>query len=256
MNIDLPFHPITGLQAIGIVGGKPVYPIIGGAPDDDEDSGSDDGGDDAGGDGGTDDNPDGGDGSRLNRFGYPDDTPLAEMSTPEQLAYWKHKSRMHESKAKDLRKGESAEAEKLKDRIKELEDAQKSDAEKASEAALAKAREDGEKAGREAVLPLLREAQLRAYASIVVPTDVLDDVVDSFRVDKFLDDEGELDGKRVVDYLSKIFNGKKSEDDSEDDKPKGRPNWGQGSTKTKSKPDHAATGLAIAKARGYVKDES
>ena len=32
MNCNLPVHPRTGLTAVGIVGGKPVWPILGGAP--------------------------------------------------------------------------------------------------------------------------------------------------------------------------------------------------------------------------------
>jgi hypothetical protein len=37
MQEELPVHPFTGLRAVGIVGGRPVWPIMGGAPDDDDD---------------------------------------------------------------------------------------------------------------------------------------------------------------------------------------------------------------------------
>lgn len=33
----LPVHPITGLTALAVLGDRPVWPVIGGAPDDDED---------------------------------------------------------------------------------------------------------------------------------------------------------------------------------------------------------------------------
>lgn len=38
LNKYLPIHPITGLQAVGIVGGRPVWPILGGSGDGNDDS--------------------------------------------------------------------------------------------------------------------------------------------------------------------------------------------------------------------------
>jgi len=37
-----------------------------------------------------------------NEHGYPDDTPIAEMTIEQQAAYWKRQSRKHESEKKDL----------------------------------------------------------------------------------------------------------------------------------------------------------
>jgi len=42
-SLPLPLHPVTGVQALGIVNGRAVYPVRGGATDDDE-SGDDDAG--------------------------------------------------------------------------------------------------------------------------------------------------------------------------------------------------------------------
>lgn len=40
--LDLPVHPFTGLTAIGLLDdGRPVWPVMGGAPDDDDDLGMD-----------------------------------------------------------------------------------------------------------------------------------------------------------------------------------------------------------------------
>lgn len=45
---DLPVHPFTGLTALGLRrNGAPIWPVKGGAPDDDGDGGDDSGGDDA-----------------------------------------------------------------------------------------------------------------------------------------------------------------------------------------------------------------
>lgn len=53
MNEILPVHPFTGLQAIGIVGGRPVWPIKGGS----DDHGASEGGEGANGEGGDGNEP-------------------------------------------------------------------------------------------------------------------------------------------------------------------------------------------------------
>jgi hypothetical protein len=59
LDIDLPVHPFTGMTALAVLGsGRVVWPVLGGAPDDeaDEDTGTDeDGQDDAGDDEGQQD---------------------------------------------------------------------------------------------------------------------------------------------------------------------------------------------------------
>ncbi|MDA2805711.1 hypothetical protein [Nocardiopsis suaedae] len=63
---ELPVHPVTGLPALGIVGGRPVWPVLGGAPNEegdgnDEQDASDDQGpdDDQGGDDEDESDPEG-----------------------------------------------------------------------------------------------------------------------------------------------------------------------------------------------------
>jgi hypothetical protein len=41
----------------------------------------------------------GGNAPTVNEHGYPDATPIADMSTEHQAAYWKHQSRKHEQRA-------------------------------------------------------------------------------------------------------------------------------------------------------------
>lgn len=65
----LPVHPVTGLAALAVIGGRPVWPVLGAAPDDeDDDTATDEAGDDDGddaadqgddGDDGDDTEPDG-----------------------------------------------------------------------------------------------------------------------------------------------------------------------------------------------------
>jgi hypothetical protein len=52
MAEELPVHPSTGLTALGVLpSGRIVWPVLGAAPEDDDQGGDDQGGDDQGGDG-------------------------------------------------------------------------------------------------------------------------------------------------------------------------------------------------------------
>jgi hypothetical protein len=101
----------------------------------------------------------GGGGPAVNEHGFPDNTPIAEMTAEHQAAYWKHQSRKHEQRATSA--PDAAELQRLKDRdaaLKKLEDdnlteTQRLQAERdaaAAEAATAKAERDA--ATRKALL--------------------------------------------------------------------------------------------------------
>jgi len=36
LDFDLPVHPFTGLTALAVIGGRPVWPVLGGAPDEED----------------------------------------------------------------------------------------------------------------------------------------------------------------------------------------------------------------------------
>jgi alanyl-tRNA synthetase len=74
--------------------------------------------------------------------GYPTDTPVAEMTTEQQAAYWKHQSRKHEERARsredyDAVKAKAAELDKLREQ--QMSEQEKAAA-KAHEAGLAEGR--------------------------------------------------------------------------------------------------------------------
>ncbi|WP_433699094.1 hypothetical protein [Nocardiopsis sp. CA-288880] len=47
LDTDLPVHPRTGLTALAVIGGRPVWPVLGGAPDDEDQDEKDAGDEDA-----------------------------------------------------------------------------------------------------------------------------------------------------------------------------------------------------------------
>lgn len=95
----------------------------------------------------------------VNEHGYPDATPVADMTAEHQVAYWKHHARKHEAASKsapdaaELERLRAAEAElnsrKAAD-LSETERLQKERDEAAAEAATAKAERDA--AARKALL--------------------------------------------------------------------------------------------------------
>ncbi|MEV0759532.1 hypothetical protein [Nocardia sp. NPDC050435] len=163
---------------------------------------------------------------KVGRHGFPEDTPLAEMSTEQLVAYWKHQSRKHEANAKALKDSVTAEdAQKLRDRISELESAQLTDEQRAHSEALEAAKAEAAAAARDELLPQLRAAEMRGYASIVLAGAKLDGWLDTVNATAFLDSDGHVDGDKVVKHLTDMYG----------DKPSGvanaqRPNFGQGST--------------------------
>lgn len=95
----------------------------------------------------------------VNEHGYPDATPVADMTAEHQVAYWKHHARKHEAAAKSA--PDAAELERLRQAdedlkkrqaadLSETERLQKERDEAAAEAAAAKAERD--EAARKALL--------------------------------------------------------------------------------------------------------
>ncbi|MFI8976907.1 hypothetical protein ACIGO9_28775 [Nocardia asteroides] len=161
----------------------------------------------------------------LNAHGYPDATPLAEMTIEQQAAYWKHKSRIHEGRARAKDGALSAEeAQALREEIEQLRNASLSDAERAQADAVEAARVAGRDEARAELLPVLAEAKIRGYASTVLSGDKLEKFVATVNVDAFRDADGEVDGAALVEHLKLLFG------DTPDKQPSQTyPNFGQGS---------------------------
>ncbi|MFI5777021.1 hypothetical protein [Nocardia sp. NPDC051570] len=165
----------------------------------------------------------------MTKHGFPAETPLAEMSIEQQLAYWRHQSRKHEDASKALRGGVTADdAQKLKDRITELERERLSEGERAKTDALDAARAEAAQQARAELLPRLREAELRGYASIVLTDqNKLTGWLRTTNADAFLGEDGELKGEKVVEHLREMY-GTAAAEPTPPPNGQRHPNWGQG----------------------------
>lgn len=161
MTTALPTHPVTGLTALGVVGGRPVWPAMGG---------------------------DGNDPAPEKRTGqpapqpadpdanapdtYPPDTPVAEMTSEQQTAYWKAMARKHEARAKQAPSDdELQDLRQAKKRLEELEDENRTELEKAAQRAT-KATEDATNAKAEAAQYQTELERVRAAVTRGLPEGV------------------------------------------------------------------------------------
>ncbi|WP_164911881.1 hypothetical protein [Mycobacteroides franklinii] len=231
---DLPIHPFTHVQAIGFTSRGPVWPVMGGSGDGDEDAAGAQGGAQSGqgaSQGGSD-------------KGFPADTPVAQMTDAQQAAYWKHYSREHEGKAKAFTTlGVTPEQiQQLQERNAELEKAQMDAGELALKEATDKAAADARAATEADWKPKLLASQLKSAASQVLSGDQLTEWLDSVDPGKFVGDNGEIDESKVMGKLTAIFGQKKEQQQQQ-------PFWGQHSTGHQSADKPGTAGRAAAAKR-------
>lgn len=97
--------------------------------------------------------------------GFPDNTPVVEMSAEQQIAYWMHKARKHEDRVKALNPNEIEQLRTKAAEFDKLTDAQKSEVEKA--------RERAEAAERKAAEIETRAIRAEVAAAKGVPVELL-----------------------------------------------------------------------------------
>lgn len=116
LDLTLPFHPRTGLQAIGLLrNGKPIWPVLGGAEDDDDDAATED---DAKADEGQDDDAEDGDSGESDdaKDDKPDDEdkPLGPAGEKAYLAEKEKRKQAAERARAEKARADAAEAELAK----------------------------------------------------------------------------------------------------------------------------------------------
>lgn len=240
-------HPRTGapVRAIGLVRGRPVFPVMGGAPDD-ADAAAKAAADQAAADKAASDKAAADAAAEAARAaaaaqgdkGFPENTPVAEMTDKQAAAYWKWQSRKHEDTVKaradydDLKK-KAAEADKLR---KERE----TENEKAIREASEKAAADGAElaAGQRLVGLLVARGKTE---------DEADGIVDDLNLTRYV-----KDGKPDRDAIAKAVERLAPAPAKEDGKKK-FPDLGQGKRDGAGKPSVASGREMFEQRRGNKK---
>lgn len=129
--------------------------------------------------------------------GFPEKTPLADMTTEQQVSYWKHQARKHE----DRNRG-TADYDAIKAERDELKTRTQTDAERVLEDARKEAGEVARKEARAEALPRVVRAEFKAAAAGRIPADRLDTVLEPLDLTKFLTADGsEVDTDKVTRYV-------------------------------------------------------
>lgn len=188
----LPTHPRTGLTALGYRrDGRPIFPILGGSEDADTAD--------------TTAKPDATTTATAQPDkGFPENTPVAEMTTEQAANYWKHQARKHEDRVKafgGLTPEQLADLRAKAQRAESLERDLMSD----SERAVAEAAEQARLVAEAELWPRLVDAELRAAAA-AAGKDLGKLQANLKLVDrsKFLTDSGDIDTDMVTEYVDGI----------------------------------------------------
>jgi hypothetical protein len=134
----------------------------------------------------------GGSGSGSDKdHGFPKDTPLVEMTTEQQLAYWKFHARQHEGVAKSRADYDQQKA--AADAWRKYQEENKAPDQKVVDQAAEKARLEE----RTKLAPRLVAAEFKALAAGEVPKDLLDGFLEDVDYTKYLDANGDIDTAKV-----------------------------------------------------------
>lgn len=128
--------------------------------------------------------------------GFPDATPVAEMSTEQQLAYHRYHSRKHESGERELQRRQ-ADFDKFKADSAELTQLKTANA-TAEEKALEDARREGENIGAERYL---KDAVKGRFQGITgKPDDEVNTIFEHVDPSTFTNDQGDIDAEKLRKY--------------------------------------------------------
>lgn len=136
---------------------------------------------------------------KLNEHGFPDKTPWKDMEPDQQVAYWRHQARKHESRAEG-----ASDYDQIKAERDELKAKHQTADEKAVEDATRAAAETARTEERAKLAPRLVTAEFKAANGGRIPADKFTAVLDGIEPTKFLTPEGEVDTDKVQRFVDGI----------------------------------------------------
>jgi hypothetical protein len=187
----------------------------------------------SGGEGGSGEGGTGGEGG--NEPLFPPYTPVAEMTSAQQVEYWKHQSRKHEGRARD--RGDYDDLKKKAEQFDQQQAANATDQEKAVTEARTKAAEEARADERSKNAPLLVAAEMKAAAAGRITPERLEILLKPIDSTKFLTDTGEVDTDEVTAFITSVLPAEGNGAEGGSGKGKGNfPNLGQGKSSDGAKP--------------------
>ncbi|MCU1675344.1 MAG: hypothetical protein JWM93_102 [Frankiales bacterium] len=131
---------------------------------------------------------------------FPANTPVADMTTEQQIAYWKHHSRKHEELAKAYGGLTPEQAREQQAELDRLRQASLTDNERAIEAAKA----EGKSEAMKGLAPQLVAAELRAQTTGRLTDDQRTALLEGIDHTAFLTGDGVVDTAKVTAWIDRI----------------------------------------------------
>lgn len=215
-----PFHPSTGLQALGRTSRGWIWPVMGGSED------------------GEQGEPE----PQETEKGFPENTPVAQMTDAQKAAYYKHQNRQSDNKLQAFHGFTPDDVNNMWTRIQEFEaerlTADQKALKEATEQAATAARSEAETEWKAKV----QQLQLENIASRVIRDDgQLQAFLAITDPGKFVGEDGQIDQEKVKTHLTPFLG------------TNGDRQWGQHGSRPPGK-SASEEGLAEARRRGYIKD--
>jgi 3-methyladenine DNA glycosylase Tag len=139
--------------------------------------------------------------------GFPDGTPLEQMTPEQQAAYWKHYARKHEDTVKAFKGLTPQQVAEMQAKNEELEAKALTADEKALKAVRDEATKQARAQAEAEFLPQIRAAKVQAIASTIVSGDKLTAFMDIVDPVKLLGEDGAVDETKVMGYLTAMYGG-------------------------------------------------
>ena len=177
--------------------------------------------------------------------GYPENTPIAEMTDAQRAAYFKHQNRQTEGKLGAFNGVTPEDVTTMQNRIAELERERLTEQQRAAADAAAQAQADARAAADAEWRPKYQAQQLKAIAAGGGLTgDRLTSFLATANPAAFANEAGDIDEAKVQQHLTAMF-GTSSDQ---------RHDWGQNGDRPPAK-NGRELALAEAERRGYIKKE-
>lgn len=140
-----------------------------------------------------------------NDRGFPDATPVAQMTDAERANYYKFHNRQAENKLSQFSGVTPEQVSQMQAELQALRDERLTADEKALKTAAEQAAAEARAAAEAELRPKLDQASIRSVAAEFLSGDQLSAFVDSLNPAKFYDDAGDIDSEKVIGHLTALF---------------------------------------------------
>lgn len=137
--------------------------------------------------------------------GFPEGTPLAEMTEPQRTAYWQHYSRQHENTVKAYNGLTPQQAKDLQTENDALKTAQMSASDKALDTARKEAAKAAADTAKAEYLPQIQALQVKSIASQVIQGDKLNAFMAIVNPAALVGADGAVDETMVMGHLTAMY---------------------------------------------------